>query len=240
MRTSDEVHNYPRILETTLERVQSSEICKTNKRAILEFHGFITAQGLSLARQSKSVETLLLIAKRVSKPFRKLTKSDIMAWVRTIETSPYTDWTKRDYKIIFKVFYRWLRNAESYPDEVSWIKSRTGKKGILPEELITKEEVDKLVQASYSLRDKAMILVLSESGCRIGEILSLQMKNISFDTFGAQLIVNGKTGTRRVRIVAQVAALSSWLDNHPLRNNPESPVWISTGSTNRGKPINYA
>lgn len=44
-------------------------------------------------------------------------------------------------------------------------------------------------------------MLVPESCCRIGEILSLKIKNIQFDEYGIVLTVNGKTGMRRVRII---------------------------------------
>jgi integrase len=84
---------------------------------------------------------------------------------------------------------------------------------------------------------KYLVLVLYESGCRIGEILSLRIKHACFDEYGAQLIVNGKTGSRRVRIIASAPSLASWLDNHPLKDS-ESPLWISLRSMN--EPLTYS
>src|SRR2546427_8676674 len=141
MRPSDEIHHYPRMLELIQERIQSSSICDENKRAISDYQNFVVANGTGLARQTKVLETLLLIARKVNKPFDKLKMEDIFAWVKSIETSDYTDWTKHDYKVIFKQFYRWVRKVTSYPEEVAWIKPQAGKRRLLPEELISMEEV---------------------------------------------------------------------------------------------------
>jgi len=54
--------------------------------------------------------------------------------------------------------------------------------------------------------------MLCDSGGRIGEILSLQRKNISFDERGAVVVVDGKTGSgesttdseRRARLIGAV------------------------------------
>lgn len=42
------------------------------------------------------------------------------------------------------------------------------------------------------------------SGGRIGEILPLQLKNVTFDKNGAVFRVTGKTGDRRIRILAKI------------------------------------
>jgi len=228
------------MLENILRRLASSQVCDENKKAILEFHDNLIAQGLSLARQTKYLETLLLIGKKISGNFRQLTRNDIVQFIKSVEISNYSDWTKHDYKVIFKIFYKWLKDSRVYPDEVAWIRVRAGGNGILPEQLISKADVDKLLEAAYTPRDRALVLVLFESGCRIGEILSLKMRNVTFDQHGAQLIVTGKTGSRRVRIIASVPALSTWMDNHPLRQNPDAPLWISLGSRDRGQALTYS
>jgi len=38
------------------------------------------------------------------------------------------------------------------------------------------------------------------SGCRVGELITVPPQNVYFDEMGAVMIVNGKTGYRRVRI----------------------------------------
>lgn len=82
-----------------------------------------------------------------------------------------------------------------------------------------------MAEAANCLRDKAFIMALYESGCRIGEILSLRMKNVSFDEYGAILRVTGKTGDRRVRIIMAAPVLGSWIDNHPAKKDPEAALW---------------
>lgn len=56
-------------------------------------------------------------------------------------------------------------------------------------------------------RDRALIFTLYESGLRASELLSLKIKNIQFDRYGAVIILprrgrkNGlKTGQRRIRL----------------------------------------
>jgi integrase len=100
-----------------------------------------------------------------------------------------------------KKFFRWLRNSEDYPEEVKWIKARVKNSNPkLPEELLTEDEIRRIVSAAENPRDKTLVLVLYETGCRIGELLSLRIKNIQFDEYGALLLLSGKTGQRRVRV----------------------------------------
>ncbi len=43
----------------------------------------------------------------------------------------------------------------------------------------------------------------------------------------AVLLVEGKTGGRRVRVIFSASALATWMNHHPARDEPESPLWTS-------------
>jgi len=101
------------------------------------------------------------------------------------------------------------------------------------------EDVKKLIEAAQHPRDKAFVSVLYESGARIGEIATLRIKHAEFDNNGAKLMVTGKTGMRRVRIIGSVSYLTNWVDHHPNKNDPESPLWLSIGSNNHNQKITY-
>src|SRR5712692_3581717 len=96
MRTSNEVHNFPRTLQLCLDKVRSSSICEENKKAILDFHQHIVVLELGLARQVKYLSTLQMIAKRLVKPFGEMSGDDIAEFVMWLQVSPYSEWTKRD------------------------------------------------------------------------------------------------------------------------------------------------
>src|SRR2546425_11216334 len=141
MRPSDEIHNYPTLMKGILNRIAASDLSEQNKKAILRFHDHLISLGLSLARQTKYLSTLLLIARRLRRDFCELTRDDITQFVKSIELSEYTEWTKHDYKVIFKIFYRWQKNSNTYPDEVAWIRCKRGKNNIVPEALISVKDL---------------------------------------------------------------------------------------------------
>lgn len=67
----------------------------------------------------------------------------------------------------------------------------------------------------------------------------LRSRMFNFDDHGAQLIVNGKTGSRSVRILFSQAELASWMKVHPLRNDLDAPLWITLGTNSRNSILNY-
>jgi len=173
--------------------------------------------------------------------FDAATKSDIEDLVFKIERSDYSPWTKRDYKVVLKRFYRWLKgNDEEYPEEIKWIKTTLkAKDELLPEDLLTEDEVMKLVEACSNPRDKAFIITLYESDARIGEVGSMRMRDVSFEGSYARLMLKGKTGSRRVIVVAAVPYLQTWIQNHPLKHDPDAPLWVNLGTVNRFKAMSY-
>lgn len=236
-----DIHTYGARINSALEMIKNGDLPKSSKSDLLEFYEFLIADGLSRGRILKYLYHLMKIGDWMDIPFKKATKKDIIKLIQVIETRDYTAHTKHDYKIVVKRFYKWLRSADDYPKEVSWIKSTIKRKdSMIPEELLTAEEVNKLIETAEHPRNKAMISALYESGCRPSEFLSFCIKHIVFDKYGAQLTIpRGKTGMRKIRLVASVPHLAAWIKIHPLRKDPNSPLWVGIGTRNRNKPFLY-
>ena len=109
----------------------------------------------------------------------------------------------------------------------------------LPEELIVPDEVKEMAEAANNLRDKAIVLTLYESGARPGEFLNVKIKHIVFDKYGALVMLQGKTGMRRIRLVASVPALSAWLNVHPFKDDKEAWLWCGLSPVNKGERLSY-
>ncbi|MGI0022074.1 MAG: hypothetical protein ACRD9Q_04345 [Nitrososphaeraceae archaeon] len=74
----------------------------------------------------------------------KATKGDIQRVLGVIEKSNYAEWTKHEFKVTLKRFYKWLRGSEDYPPEVRWIKTTIKNiQGKLPEEFLSEERLGK-------------------------------------------------------------------------------------------------
>jgi len=51
--------------------------------------------------------------------------------------------------------------------------------------------------------------------------------------------VDGKTGTRPIRIVRSAPSLNQWIRSHPFNNDKSSPLWISLSRSNYGDAMSY-
>jgi len=227
---NETIHNYEIRMKSVLNKLKdNNSIPERDKEIILRFKEECFAYGLSKARAIKYIYHLIKLREWLGIDFEDATEEDIKSLVITIGKSPYSEYTKLELKISVKRLYKLIRNSNDYPPEVKWIKPRRIKaeRIKLPEELLTEEDIIKLINAANSQRDKAFVAMLYETGCRIGEILFIRIKHIQFDQYGAVVIVSGKTGSRRLRIITSVPYLTEWLNHHKHKENPDAYMWIS-------------
>jgi len=138
----------------------------------------------------------------------------------------YSPGTQQRIRAVLKKFLTFINH-----DLGAVIKLRTLKDGKIPEDILTREEIEKLIDSCLSNRDRAIIATFYESGARRGELLKVQLKHVTFDENGAILnIQKGKTGSRRVRLVLASSYLKQWIDTHPLKNDPDAYLFCSTNS----------
>jgi len=234
-------------LETGKKYIERLEITPKNKKSILQFIEQLSAENLTLIRQIKYLYAFGTICKLLDgKDFSKLTKQDMMSYCSKVNNSKYTEWTKRDFKIMIKRFMKWLREHEGqefdkheYPSEVKWITTTVKENKLgYSKKLLTFEDALKLSEATNNLRDRCLVLLLYESGARIGEIMSIRIKDVTFEQWGASILIpKSKTKSRTIFIHRSAPAISNWLMDHPDRNNEDSPLFCGMWSKKRGKEI---
>lgn len=226
----EKIADYDRQLATVLRNVDK-QASPENKSTILGFIDDCFVQGLSKGRAVKYAYYLIKLDKWFGKSFKDATKEDLKGLIRQIEMSSYASMTKMEFKVTVRKLYKWIYDDEDYPDMVRWIRVRSpgGTKVRMPDQILKKDEVLKLINAAFTSRDKAFIALIYDTGSRIGEILFLRIRNIEFDKHGAILAIPhfGKTGSRRVRIVSSVPYLQDWLNKHHDKNNPDAYIWTS-------------
>ena len=237
--------------ERVKENLKKENITDRNKKLILEFDEVCTLEKLSESRRIKILSHLVILARDYLKnDFDKATKEELKAVVLKIDgREDRSVWTRHNYKSILRKFYRWLVFGDSYrnrveqPEVIAWMKvsvSEKEKPRVKASEILTEREIEKLIETAEHPRDRAFVSMLYELGARIGEIGMLRIKDISRDKYSFIIDLSGKTGHRTPRIVVSDPYLSSWLNMHPLKDNPNAPLWVMLGNRNKNERMRYA
>lgn len=226
-----DIHDFERQLRGAFAALDRCSISDRNKDVIRSIVREQSLRGVTVPRQVKYVDWLRRIAGVLGKDFEDATVEDIKGLIWTYEQRrKYSVWTRKDLRIMIKKLYAFLRQCPvgTYPPEVSWISTGHNKREVkLPGDgnLLTPDDVQKLIASATNLRDRALVSMLWESGCRIGELGNLQLKHVVFDQHGALLSVRGKTGARQVRLISSVPFLANWMSCHPHGQDSEAPLW---------------
>ncbi len=233
------------------KHVQTVDMSEQNRELILDFErACFLKEALSKPRLMRIMGSLSVIARSYAHgDFDKLDKKGIEEMVLRIDTKDdYSIWTKQGYKSIIKKFYKWMIQGDAYcrthdyPEIVSWINTNVKKKDkprVQASDLLTEEEIRKMITVSQHPRDKAFISMLYELGARIGEIGGLRIKDVTKDEYSYIVDLSGKTGHRTPRIVISDPDITAWLNAHPQGDNPDAPLWIIIGGNYNGKYMQY-
>ena len=153
------------------------------------------------------------------------------------------------YRIQLIRFFKWLNSPHIEPDKrprpevienIPQLR-RKEKSAYKPSDLWTAEEDLLFLKYCPSKRIKCYHVVARDSGCRPCEILRLKIKDITFRSVGnkqyAEMVVNGKTGTRSLPLIDSLPYVKDYLNNeHPTPGNPNA-VFISGTGRSLGKGI---
>jgi integrase len=241
MSASIDLYDYRGKLKRKIEMIEGlRDISGNSKDNILKFQRDRIAEGIGHARILRYLDDLPKIARLLGKDYGKATADDMRRILHEIEEEDIADASKIEFRKTAKVFYRWLNGGERYPECVEWIKTTEKKSNNkLPEELLTEDEVKRMISVAWSPRDRAIISLLWESACRVGELLNMRIKHVSFEDNLTRITVLGKTGARRVPLLDSTPYLAEWLENHPNKEDLDSFLWVGIGNVGRGTYLKY-
>ena len=228
------------------------ELSQENYLIYQDYSNEMIRLSLSVVSRHKNLTHFVKLSRLYGGEWKSITEHDVKRLVGTImelhsdngQESNYSQDLKKSIRTIVRFA---LTGTRAMPIEgelplLRCVKSRTPKDKLSREDLPTNEDVQKLLDVcADSPRDKALIAVQNEAGTRINELLTLQIKHVKVDEYGAIISVDGKTGARKIRIVSSVPYLTKWINTHPYREDPESPLWVYLGkATYFGNPMSYA
>lgn len=178
---------------------------------------------VSIATESHDLFIFRLLLEQVTtKPLKQYTtKDEIEKLVDKIDTLKYSVTTKKTLKIWLKRIIQYL----GHEPIVKWIKVRHDLSKPKENEILTEKEILKMVNLTQNDRDKAFIMALYESGCRIGELGMLNFGDVTIKDQSISLRVNGKTGERVVHLIQSKPYIITWMNKHPTKKASD-PLWL--------------
>lgn len=226
--------------EREIKRIEEANISQKNKETLLKYINHKAGENLSYSRLIRILNFLRHVFSNFDRfDFSKITQEQVEEILVWINEQKWKGWTKHSNKKILKSFLYWLQDNYGIKVDVKKIKVTKPKDSLLPEYLISEEEFNKLMNATDDLQTKVLIGVLYESGCRVGEILSLKIQNVSFNNYGARITVKGKTGQRVIPIIWFANLLRQFIESHPFKDNPEAPLFFYKNEKGKLVPMKY-
>jgi integrase len=190
------------------------------------------------------------------KPWLKATRDDVFYHIKgadggkgiparmTYPRKPLGKYSKYQRMVMLRDFYKWLLDTDETPEQ---FKRLPFKKPTFDEQSrgleakISKDEVLRMLTVAGDEMDRALIMLLLDSGFRSGEASALDLQDVEFDEYGAliqhhELVEGLKTGVRKVKIRITFATryVRKWMEKHPDALNPDAPLFISRSHRNHG------
>jgi hypothetical protein len=182
---------------------------------------------------------------RKNKPFSKMERDDVIAYLNSIrktdDQDPMHKWigTYNLYLTCITRFFKWFyfpyQNHRNRPkpkliENFSQLR-RKETSGYKPSDMWTVEDDFLFLRWCANKRDRCYHAISRDMSARPHEILSLKIKDITFKNARgqryAECLVNGKTGTRHLPLIDSIPYVKEWLDAHPQGNNPNSYLFCT-------------
>jgi integrase/recombinase XerD len=245
-----DIHNFEKQYQQAQAHFMRSALSDHNKELVLRFRdACLLQQVCGKVRLIRTFYVLEHCGTLLAKEFDKATKEDLQRLVTTLMNEHLAPATMATYKAILKRFMSFVFAPDEFPKPailpacIAWITTHIRKRDerrLQRIELLEPKDIEALLAVCHNPRDKALISVLWETGGRIAEIGNLQLKHVTKTVHGYLLDMNGKTGHRTLLVVSSAPLLTQWLNNHPFKNNPESPLWVHYQYTTTPRLAQYS
>jgi len=193
---------------------------------------------IQLMRVNKITSILVNFRRFLIRPYSDADMGDVYVAVNSLKAyrsprgKPYSQNTVHTYITIVKPFLLWLIESEycSLPEKK--VKKLSGpgvdSSTTEPEDLWSPEEIQELVKACKHSRDRAIISVLYESGCRISELGRLRWKDAVFDQYGVKLYLEDRKEDKKryARLTMARSYLAAWKGDCPDAS-PDAPMFTN-------------
>ncbi len=133
-------------------------------------------------------------------------------------------------------------HPELVPKRVSLRESRS----LRDDEILALEDINSLIRAAPSLRDRALLAVLWETGARIHEVLALRLSDAFWARGNGEQYLKVFLHKTKVAgeehsslLVEATPFLKGWMDAYPFGRSKEAPLFASSDGRRFGEALSY-
>ena len=261
-RSVDDIHSFEKGLVQVRERLQKAvmsyegkdypgqktrPITPENKQLIEKFLLKLHREELSTGTVLSHINYITLLAQTIyeigfKSSILNMDQDTFDLFLLNIENKGVKPGTVRTFKKTLRKFFR-VMTDDNVPKWVQQLKLKSIETPVQPSDLLTKEELDKVLDACTTPRDRAIIAVLADGGMRIGALASCRIKNVVFGQYGAMIYLsktsksNKTTPVKGIPLTWSSGYLNQWLANHPFKKDPEAPLWTTENKNH--EPMGY-
>jgi len=202
------------------------KISKLDPTAVDKIKNFFNEpENLLLSRSAKKnyVMSIYNLLRHTHKPLEEITPDDVKEYLNQRAGEGISNSTLFIEFTLIRKFLRYIGVELDFklklPKKEHYI--------VDPSNFLTDEEFERLLSVLSQPRDKALVMLLRETGIRIGEALSLNVGDVEItERYGKLHIRHSKTKERYVEFVKSIPYVRAWLSVHP-DPKPDSPLFIS-------------
>ena len=212
-------------IEKLISKIPWNSDCNISK--LNKFISTKRLEGLSensLEQYSRAIKNLF---KEIQKPLDMINTDDIRYYLSKYnEERKVSNVTLNNMRRYFSTFFQWCSD-EDIIEKNPMRRIKTIKQFKAIKEPFSDIEMEKIRQASGNLRNKALIEFLYSTGCRVSEVVGLNIKNVDF--IHNSVIVNGKGNKQREVYISDKAMY--WLNKYiNSRKDNDSALFMGKGS----------
>lgn len=214
---TDDIQGYGRKFENQLEKLEAADI-GPDKAAIKQY---VHAREGKINRGTmvNYINRLRLSAERADKPLVEMSKADVDEFVFDLRHEHgLAEGTVRNYRKALKLFFD--ERGEDWADDITIGVSPS--RSVDPDRLLEDEEVNDLLDAAGSARDKCLVALLADTGLRIGAIASLRIRDVDLSGQNAMITINEEANVKDAHgtmpLTWSEGYVTSYLNVHPRRN----------------------
>jgi integrase len=238
----------------------TEQVSKANSIIIADY---ISAQktevNIADTYRANIITTLITLSKFLNnKPFKNIIREDILSYLDNLRKPEVSDPLHRwigsynEKRQCLAKFFKWLYNPDveagkrQKPAVFENIPSLKRKEQSIykPTDIWNREEDLLFLRYCPNRRDRCYHAISRDASGRPHEVLGIKVKDIHFRVTPdgkqyAEVIMNGKTGTRAIPLIDSIPYLKDWLDNHPQPGNANALLIPSLNHATFGKKMGH-